>query len=167
MVGGRIGGKWGLRRGSWGFGPGLEASPNQEAGGGARMFLPAERWEVRIGPGNTISWTMRSVLRRGMAGFLLVPVWRAQRSAGDGRPGERGRAHPAIPGGRKLPPMGYGRATIPPKTAKNLGVRCKSSIINRLCLVKRLFAVSVEWGELGSPTARSSPQPQGRLAVVP
>ena len=119
MVGGRIGGKWGPRRGSWGFGPGLEARPNQETGGGAQMFLPAERWEVRIGPGNTMSRTMRSVLRRGMAGFLLVPVWRAQRSAGDGRPGGRGRAHPAVSGDHKLPPMGYGRATIPSKTAKN------------------------------------------------
>ena len=86
-VGPRIGGKWGPRLGSWGAGPGLEAGPIHEAGNEVRRILSVERWEVRIGPGNTMSWTLRSVLRRGMAGLLLVPVWRAQRSAGDGRPG--------------------------------------------------------------------------------
>src|ERR1035441_4728359 len=32
-------------------------------------------------------------------------VWRARRKAGDGRLPRRGRAHLAIPGCRKLPPM--------------------------------------------------------------
>ena len=147
-VGPRIGGKWGPRLGSWGAGPGLEAGPIHEAGSEVRRILSVERWEVRIGPGNTMSWTMRSVLRRGMAGLLLVPVWRAQRSAGDGRPGERGRAHPAIPGDQKLPPMGYGRATIPPKTAKNRVLLAKSLEINDLCSIWGKIAKNLDLEEV-------------------
>jgi hypothetical protein len=35
-------------------------------------LLSAERWEVRIGPAYTMSWTLRSVLRTGMSGLVRL-----------------------------------------------------------------------------------------------